>query len=271
MYTRITHTYIEYYYEPGITNKSMLPQAYSHKPQATDARDYVYTPTNAKLRDIVDLRAYCSPVEHQYHIGSCTGNALANTYETMLKIYNAKNYFTVSRLFIYYNIRLLEGTVDIDTGGYIRDGIKAMAKYGVCDEECWPYNIEEFATPPAQKCYDQAKTHSLKNYQRLTTVNDMMEVLNENKPFAFGIAIYSDFPDMDSDNTIIQPRKNNEPSLGGHAMCMVGYDLTRQLFLAKNSFGPDWADRGYCWIPFDYMRSEGYDSWCFDLSDHVTE
>jgi C1A family cysteine protease len=52
---------------------------------------------------------------------------------------------------------------------------------------------------------------------------------------------------------------------------MVGYRLPEQQFLAKNSFGTAWGDRGYCWIPFEYLEQHGYDRWVFDIWNPVLD
>lgn len=222
------------------------------------------------MRDVVDLRNWDSPVESQLRVGSCTGNALANAYELLVNRLEPENSVEISRLFIYYNIRLIEGTTDIDSGGYIRDGIKALKKYGACSETLWPYYPSEFATPPTSACYHNGSTRSIKNYQRLNGVNDILDALNNNQPVVFGMAVYDSFMDVNEYNPVIPLSLNNELSIGGHAMCMIGYDLGRQQMLVKNSFGTDWGARGYCWMPFEYVRSDVFDTWTFDLSSQTS-
>jgi C1A family cysteine protease len=217
----------------------------------------------------VDLRAWSSPVEDQYDLGSCTGSAITSAYELLTKLKQPEKFVELSRLFVYYNIRLIEGTTDIDSGAYIRDGIKALKKYGVCKEELWPYKTNEFATPPPQSCYEEARQRSITNYRRLSGVNDILDALNNNQPVMFGMAVYEGFMDISYRYPTISLPDYNESSLGGHAMLMVGYDLKRKVFLAQNSFGVDWGLYGYCWMPFDYVRQEVYDVWTFDLSDRT--
>ena len=217
----------------------------------------------------MDLRAWSSPVEDQYDLGSCTGSAITSAYELLTKLKQPEKFVELSRLFVYYNIRLIEGTTDIDSGAYIRDGIKALKKYGVCKEELWPYKTSEFATPPPQSCYEEARQRSITNYRRLSGVNDILDALNNNQPVMFGMAVYEGFMDISYRYPTISLPDYNESSLGGHAMLMVGYDLKRKVFLAQNSFGVDWGLYGYCWMPFDYVRQEVYDVWTFDLSDRT--
>lgn len=218
---------------------------------------------------MVDLRPLTSPVEDQIDLGSCTGSALTSAYELLVKLKQSEKFVELSRLFVYYNARLIENTVDVDSGAYMRDGIKALRKYGVCREELWPYKTEEFATQPTQECYGDATSRSIKNYRRLATVNDILDALNNNQPVVFGMAVYDSFMDIDVYNPTIQMPNFDEQSIGGHAMLMVGYNLSKKLFLAQNSFGTSWGDGGFCWMPFNYVRQEVYDVWTFDLSDRI--
>ena len=239
------------------------------RPSQTDTRDYIYQSTNAVLEDRVDLREYASPVEDQYDLGSCTGNALTSAYEMLTRIQAPEKFVELSRLFVYYNIRLIEGTADIDSGAYLRDGIKAIRRHGLCKEDLWPYVTEEFATPPPKICYDDARTRSIKNYRKLSGVTDILDALNNKRPVAFGMAVYDGFMDLNRFNSVLDVPPVGEPSIGGHAMLMVGYDLLKKQFLALNSFGLDWGVQGYCWITFNYVRQEIYDVWTFDLADAI--
>lgn len=223
------------------------------------------------MRDRVDLRNWDSPVESQLDLGSCSSNALASAYELLTRQKHPEQFVDVSRLFLYYNIRFIEGTIDIDSGAYMRDGIKAIEKYGLCAESLWPYKPEEFATPPPQVCYDDAKKRTIKNSKRLDSVNNILDALNNNYPVVFGMAVYNGFGKLDQYDAEVKMPLANDVSVGSHAMCIVGYDLPKQLFLVKNSFGTKWGDHGYCLMPFNYIRTEAYDVWTFDLSDQPIE
>ena len=115
---------------------------YHWAPDKPDTRDYIYKVSNKTQRDIIDLRNYCSPIENQGNLGSCTGQAIAGAIELLNKR-NGK-YSDISRLFIYYYERLLIGTVNYDSGAYIRDGIKATNQYGASLESYWPYDVKKY-------------------------------------------------------------------------------------------------------------------------------
>ena len=114
---------------------------YGWLPDIPDARDHLYGAVRkipAKLPASVDLRPGCSRVEDQGDLGSCTANALAGALEFLMKKDKVK-FSDVSRLFIYYNERVVENSVKTDSGAMLRDGIKTLAKQGACSEKSWPY------------------------------------------------------------------------------------------------------------------------------------
>src|SRR5471032_900407 len=124
---------------------------YGWIPDLPDGRDYLFgarRQLRAEFPASVDLRATCSPVEDQGQLGSCTANALAGALEFLEKKDNVA-FSDLSRLFIYYNERVVEHTPKTDSGAMLRDGIKALAHQGVCAETEWPYVISRFAAKPS--------------------------------------------------------------------------------------------------------------------------
>ena len=133
---------------------------YGWVPDIPDQRDHLYAAPVvhlAKLPPKVDLRAQCPKVIYdQGQLGSCTGNAIACAIQFERLKQKLKPDFIPSRLFIYYNERAMEGTVDQDSGAEIRDGIKSVAQLGAPPETDWPYQIDEFAAKPPAKAYADA-------------------------------------------------------------------------------------------------------------------
>src|SRR3954452_17409791 len=115
-----------------------------------DQRDHVYAAPampRAALPPSADLRGQCPPVYDQGQLGSCTANAIGGAFEFDLLAQGLAD-FVPSRLFIYYNERAIEGSIDSDSGAMIRDGIKSVAKVGVCAETSWKYDITKFTEGP---------------------------------------------------------------------------------------------------------------------------
>lgn len=213
----------------------------------------------------MDLRVWDSPVEGQFQISSCVGNAVANAYELMINRLYPSQFVNLSRLFIYYNARALEGIQNVDDGAYIRNALQGLKLYGVCKETLWPYDPGRVNVKPADDCYQEAKHRTIVEYQLVADVDGMVQALSDNQPVVFGIIIYSGFMWLDATNTVVAMPSENETDIGAHAMCAVGYDLTKKLFLVKNSFGTDWGNQGYCWIPFDYMEKYQSEMWVFTI------
>jgi C1A family cysteine protease len=234
------------------------PKWYGWLPDLPDHRDFMYSviaPKIARLPKKIDLRPICSPVENQGQLGSCTANALVGAVE-FLENKLGTAFVDLSRLFVYYNERVIEGTVEQDSGAFLRDGIKSLAKQGVCPEKEWPYRINAFRRKPTGRCYAHAKKHEITSYHRINSVDEMRTCLAEGFPFVFGFTVYSSFESAAvAASGIVNMPTRNESIMGGHAVMAVGYDDRQQRFTARNSWGTDWGKRGYFTIPYDYLRS----------------
>lgn len=202
----------------------------------------------------VDLREMCPPVYNQGELGSCTANALvcAIQYDELKQ--NLENQVP-SRLFIYYNERYIEGTIDQDTGASLRDGVKCINKIGYCNETQWPYDIKKFTEKPEQSCYDYARKHKSLNYQRVQQdETHLKSILSMGFPIVFGISVYQSFESENVAKTGMVPMpEKEERMLGGHAIVLVGFDDVNRLFIFRNSWGEEWGEKGYGYLPFDYV------------------
>jgi len=230
---------------------------YGWKPDLPDFRDLTYAAsatTLASLPPLVDLRAKCPPVYDQGQLGSCTGNAIAGGFEFELMKQNTV-VFAPSRLFIYYNERVIEGTVATDSGAQVRDGLKTVHKQGVCPETLWPYNITEFAIKPYQSCYTDALTHLATSYHKVAqNLNQMKSSLADGYPFVIGFTAYASFESAQVAQTgIVNLPQPGESVVGGHAVLVVGYDDSQSRFIVRNSWGASWGIQGYFTMPYDYL------------------
>lgn len=232
-----------------------------------ESKDYVYQPSDIPIRPIVDLREWDSLVEDQMQLGSCTGNAVTNAYELMVKKLYPEYFVELSKLFVYYNARVLEGTINEDSGASIKNAVKGVYNFGVCKEELWPYNIDKFDEKPSQESYKDAASRKLLKYMKVVSVNDLVNAVNYNYPVVIGMTIFEDFLSLNKDNYTLSENDYYTYPIGGHAVTIVGYNLEEQLFLVKNSFGADWGLNGYFYMSFDYVKDYVFEMWCFDITD----
>lgn len=241
-------------------------------PDLPDQRDHLYAAPPGVLQQLppsADLRPNCPPVYDQGELGSCTANAIAAALQFDQLKEQLPQSFMPSRLFIYYNERAIEHTVDADSGAQIRDGIKSVSKQGDCPEEMWPYDITKFRDQPAQQCYLAAVQHKAVQYQRLVQdLTQMKGCLASGYPFVFGFTVYDSFMSQQVAQTghAALP-SSQEQVVGGHAVMAIGYDDANGWFVVRNSWGSQWGMEGYFTLPYSYVtqRSLASDFWTIRL------
>ncbi len=241
-------------------------------PDLPDLRDHVYAAPLAQIGPLpasVDLRPDCPPVYDQGQLGSCTANAIGAALEFDQMKQQQADVFTPSRLFIYYNERVMERTVDEDAGAMIRDGIKSVAKLGAPHEPLWPYVIAKFRKKPSAAAYKDAKKHQAVLYQRVVQTPEQLKgCLASGFPFVFGFSVYESFETQAVATSGHAPMpKPGERQLGGHAVMAVGYDDANGWFVVRNSWGTKWGMKGYFTLPFAYLLDDNLadDFWTIRL------
>ena len=220
----------------------------------------------------VDLRKWCSPVEDQLQLGSCTANAAAGIVEYFEKRAYGKH-LEASRLFLYKTTRNLM-QVTGDTGAWLRDTMEALVLTGVPDEKYWPYNVKDFDKEPGSFVYSVAGNyHGVKYFchdpQGLDVPSEKVlasvkEYLGAGIPSMFGFWGFQSFEESEKPGEIPFPC-DGESAQWGHAVVAVGYDDSRKIkntkcnsttngaLLIRNSWGGAWGNNGYGWLPYDYV------------------
>jgi len=242
----------------AINFRRIVKKGFGWKPDLPDFRDrfVVINPDHKKdLHTMCDLRPKDDfPVYNQGKLGSCTANAIcaAVHYD---QVQQSLVPFCPSRLFLYYNERALEGTIDQDSGATIRDGMKALKNLGVCSEISWPYETEVFADRPPDVCYQAASANKANEYARVNqSLEDIQAVLDNGNVIPFGFIVCSSFMTAEVAKTgeMTMPIATDEV-LGGHAVLCCGYDDARQAFIVRNSWGEAWGDKGHFYMPYAYL------------------
>ena len=235
---------------------------YGWVPSLPDFRDHNFSLTLEHLPESVDLRADMPEVYDQGELGSCSGNAIAAAIRyDQLKNKN-KYLFNPSRLFIYYQERAIENSINSDSGAMIRDGIKACASVGAPPEYRWAYDITKFADNPPAAAYYSASQHKIKTYEAVgQDLVALKTALAGGYPVVFGFTVYSSFEsDSVAQSGIVPMPLGSDSMVGGHAVVACGYDDNKSHFIVRNSWGPEWGDKGYFYLSYDYLTNPNLSS-----------
>ena len=242
----------------------MSNRKYKLSRQIYDIRDYNFhnqyiqlidtkLPDKINLHDLIRL-----PILDQEDLGSCTANVSSNAILFYLKQHK-KSEYQPSRLYIYYFSRLLENNINEDSGCNIRDVLKAISKYGACDELLYPYNTKKFKKEPPKNCIIDAK-NKIQSIQYLSVnqnLNSIKNCLYRGYPIVLGVEMYDSFINKETIDSgdITMPDIETENNLGVHCILLTGYDDNNKIFIFQNSWGDNCGKNGFFNIPYDYILS----------------
>ncbi|CAF3651412.1 unnamed protein product [Rotaria socialis] len=245
----------------GIRPSTRLP----HKQRLRQSFQNFIVYSADQLPPKVDLRSHMLPIEDQSQIGSCAANCLVGVYQYLNKQENEEN-IAFSPLFLYYNGRAKENPSGItDSSCTMTNTVEALEESGVCLESIWPYNISQLNTKPSAEIYSDAKGHKIIDALQVDVdLTEMKSCLAQGFPFVFGLKLFPSFDKAGKTGVVSMPNSNDEsqPSENNHALLAVGYSDKSQSFIVRNSWGEDWGDKGYCYIPYKYVTNIDY---CFDV------
>jgi len=227
---------------------------YGWKPDIPDHRDFRFARRAAALPEVVSHRAKllaALAIQDQGELGSCTAHAAA---AAMAFLHRGLD---LSRLKLYYDERVIDGTVDQDSGAYIRDSVKVLNQTGAAAESYWPYVVAKFTKKPPPRANASAAKHKISKYMRVAP-SDYRSCLAAGFPFIIGFSVYESFegPTTAQTGRVFYPKKS-EAQLGGHAVCVIGYASRwgELHYEVRNSWGADWGDAGHFWIPARYLEN----------------
>lgn len=270
------------------TKRKSAPQSrvgvlknFGWRPDLPDKRDRLFTlshPEAIAYPSKISLRDRMPPVFAQGTLGSCVAQALIANH---MFVHAGEQ--MMSRLDLYYHARLLEGMEDVDSGCMIRNGVKALVKFGVPTEADWPYLIRKFKVDPPDAVAKSALNYRITSYERLRAHDDFLKCLSQGRPFVFGFSVYQSLYESYGENfgLITMPRQDDK-MIGGHAILAVGFDqnfhenpafkrsglsesaIGNFVYEIRNSWGTAWGDGGYGWMDARILedRDQSDDFWC---------
>jgi C1A family cysteine protease len=210
----------------------------------------------------VSLRQYAPRPLNQGSQGSCVGWASAYAARTILESASTgvnPNSTAFSPSFLYNQIGI-KGC----QGAYTGEALEHMKQEGLLELSKFPYDENSCSKQPSQAQLQEAMRHKIRGYNRLTkTGRDYdvdLEAVKQNiaqgAPVIIAAKVPYSFQDMIG-KKVWNPKsseKRNVNNLGGHAMCLIGYDDNKKQFEIQNSWGTQWGDGGFVFVSYDDFK-----------------
>jgi C1A family cysteine protease len=229
-------------------------------------RSYGMAETKVSLPVSMDLRPVCPPVYDQGSLGSCTGNGWAFLVEWCQVVAKWRKLWTPSRMFIYYDERVLDHDVNQDAGASVADGGRVVTRWGTCKETTWPYIVQKYKVKPSAAAYNEAAKYKIQSVATLdnTNVAEVKAAIAAYHPVVMGFDVYKSFEsDQVAANGLVPLPGPGEKLLDGHCTVIVGYNDAFEFpsvfsvppgcYIVRNSWGPHWGLQGYFLVPYSYF------------------
>lgn len=234
-----------------------MTRKYGWIPDSYDHRDLFFSLSVRKvLPKEIDWREFAPAIRNQGQVGACTGFTAAGAHEFLQMKTDPLTVFNPSAYFAYYSARELEGTTGRDAGATIRDVVKGIGKKGICTEQLWPSsNAKTALVKPSDEAVKDGELHQVLQYSRVIQTLDLLKsCIAARYPLCFGVMVYESFQTAKVKKTGVIPIPNKkEKLLGGHALWSCGYSDKNEWFIVANSWGKEFGDKGYVYIPYDYL------------------
>jgi C1A family cysteine protease len=229
-----------------------------------DVRDRMYRACSPaqSLPQQIDLREWGGPIKDQGEEGSCTGHAFSSAREWIARKYERTSPI-LSPQYLYVEELIADGYFPYDDGAMPRTGCQILTAKGCCEASLYPYVAGKFTAPTAEQSQNACK-YKVGAYHRIGNLADFLSCLADPTPWPVlvGFEIYESFMTQEVADTGVMPiPKPGEQQQGGHEVLCLGYDLAKQTALIQNSWGDDWGQRGYFWMPFEVIASPDTDLW----------
>jgi C1A family cysteine protease len=212
-------------------------------------------PRQGMLPNSTDLRNLCSPIADQGQLGACTAFAMGKGLRELLENKNHEQFTALSPMFLYYEERRRQGSINEDSGATITEGMGVLKETGIAPEALCAYNVPGFKLKPSAEAYKAAGQFKIQEATQLAGLDDVKASLAKGQPVAFGFMVYKSFMSVGKNGVMSLP-KPGEKVLGGHAVLAVGYDDAKKQLIVRNSWNTTWGDKGYFYMPYEFVNDE---------------
>ena len=246
--------------------KSEFAGGYKFAKPSPKAKAYKASTKKAALPSTVDLRPFMTKVENQHQTSSCTANAVVGAYEYLFKRFKKESY-DISRLFVYYNARVYTKRENEDSGSHIQYAMDSLKKIGACSEQTWAFGPkEQVVKQPPKEAYQEAKRFLVDEVMFVPVKLDAWrKTLADGYPIVFGTKTFESFGKTKANGIVSMPSPDEAGAKkhGCHAMLCVGYSDKDKMFIVRNSWGETWGEKGYCYIPYNYLMNVQWTADCW--------
>ncbi len=223
-----------------------------------------FLPARITLPAKISYRQSMGPIRNQGGEGLCAGFAAA-AMKSFQELAEWLTLFEFSPRQIFQEAKYIDGYPD-EPGTTLRAVMSVLESIGACLESSWPY----IPNKPGKGVSDwagEASLYRIRGYARLGTIEEIMESIMINGPCCVGMEVTSVWTDVPEDGIMRDPRSNAR-KLGGHAVCVCGFDRIEERLLIRNSWGTAWGSKGYSWISFQHVQEYLISAW--SASDLIT-
>ena len=226
--------------------------------------EQTYTPLGTLGVTSADLRGSFTSIKSQGQVGACASFAFTSVYEYILNKNGKLTESDLSERFLYYNTRKRMGTIEKDTGSNMYDAGKALEEEGLCSEDLCKYvnDFEAHMETPSAQAYADGLTRRVAEIMNVTIKEqDIKSAIVEGYPVVVSLHLHESFNNIGPDGFVKRPDES-DPVVGWHAMVIVGFSDKDKVFIVRNSWGTDFGDKGYCYVPYSYVLDTSLNSMC---------
>lgn len=215
-----------------------------------------YTPKKNHPQS-VDLRSGFSKIRDQKGLGACTSFSMSSIFEYILNKIDGNN-VSLSPRFLYYNVcKKNSDDTPIDKGSSFYENIVSLGEDGICEEFLCPFE-EDFRLPPTEESRIDANSRLVTKAENVDITHEALtSALADGHPIGVSLKVFDSFG-KNHKGFVFRPSEKELKSTdyGYHAMVLCGYSEKEKIYIVRNSWGVQFGDKGYCYIPFSYIEDK---------------